>query len=48
MVSIEFTSIDAGTRVLMTKQIANLDGGDSSEERREGLGEVFDRLEAEV
>jgi uncharacterized protein YndB with AHSA1/START domain len=48
MVSVEFSSIDSGTRVLMTEQIAILDGGDTSAEREKGWGEVFDRLEKEV
>jgi hypothetical protein len=32
----------------MTEQMAILDGADSSEERRQGWGEVFDKLEAEL
>ncbi len=47
MVTIEFAAIDTGTRVAMTEQIAILDGGDTTEERRRGWGEVFDKLEAE-
>jgi hypothetical protein len=35
-------------RVRRTEQIATLDRGDSSEERRQGWSETFDWLEAEV
>ena len=48
MVTVEFSALDSGTRVQMTEQIAILDGGDSSEERRKGWGEVFDKLESEI
>ncbi len=46
MVTIEFSPIPTGTRVLMTEQIAILDGKDSTEERRQGWQEVMDKLEA--
>ena len=48
MVTVEFSSLDSGTRVQMTEQIAILDGGDSSEDRRKGWNEVFDKLELEI
>lgn len=48
LVTVEFQGSDLGTHVVMTEQIAILDGGDSSEERRQGWGEVFDRLVSEI
>ena len=48
MVTVEFSAVDSGACVRMTEQIAILDAGDSSEGRRKGWGEVFDRLQKEV
>ena len=44
----EIDNVDKGTRILMTEQIAILDGSETSEDRRQGWGEVFDRIEREV
>ncbi len=45
LVTIELSGTGSGTRVLMTDQLAILDGGDTAEERRQGWVEVLDRLQ---
>jgi uncharacterized protein YndB with AHSA1/START domain len=48
LVTVEFSAVGSATRVVVTDQIAILDGGDTAEGRRTGWGEVLDKLAAEV
>lgn len=44
--TIEFLAQDAGTRMLLTEQIAILDGGDKAADRERGVGMWLDKFAA--
>ena len=48
LLTIELAPDGRGTRLILTEQIAILDGGDSAADRREGLEELLGALDAEL
>ena len=48
LVTVEFSPGGRGTRMVFTEQVAFLDGCDEREERLEGTGEGFDRLDLDL
>jgi uncharacterized protein YndB with AHSA1/START domain len=48
MVTVEFLSRDRGTDLVVTEQLAILDGGDEREARENGWNETLDRLAGEL
>ena len=47
LVTIEFVDVGGTTNILVTDQVAILDGGDTAADREQGWGEVLDRLARE-
>ena len=48
LVTIEFDALGTSTNILMTDQMAIIDGMDTSDDRRKGWGEVFSKLNKEL
>jgi uncharacterized protein YndB with AHSA1/START domain len=48
LLTVEFLPAKAGTRLVLTEQLAVLDGADSVASRRHGLVELLDALDAEL